>query len=898
MPPKGIAMDEEELKPVLPAEEASEPQSEASGEELGEIVPFTPSDDDVTDTDDGGAIVKLGEDEGREPNTDTEFYSNLADGVIDELKLSQLATEMIDLLELDKEARKKRDEQQADGLKRTGLGDEAPGGADFEGASKVVHPMITEACIDFAARAMKELSPSGGPVKDYIPGAADDVKLKKARRKVALMNWQLTTACPDFRSELEKLLTQVPLGGAQYLKVNWSKERNRPTFEFVPIDNMLLPFAASSFYTAERRTHVQRVTDLEFKRRMRSGMYREVDLSPPSMLEDDTASGAATLKIAGKEDPGQNKDGQRTIYEIETWLTIEDDEDSAPKPYLVSIDDDSRKVLAIYRNWSEEDTQENPEALLHCVEWPFIPWRDVYPIGLPHMIGGLSAASTGALRALLDSAHIQNVATMVTLKSGPMSGQNIDLKPGTTREVDAGLNVDDIRKAAMPLPFNPPSTVLFQLLGFLGEAARGVVRTTFDDTSDQGANAPVGTTLARIEQGLVVFSAIHGRLHTAMYHVLRIVHRLNGLYLDDSRIDADVGEDLGNQKDFNGPIDVIPVSDPEIFAETQRFAQVQAITQRAAMMPQLYDLRAVEEMVLRVLKVPNADELLVPATTPTMQNSINENVAAVMGRPIIAFPQQDHLAHLEAHLAFLQSPLLGSSPLMAPTFLPIMVNHVKEHVAMWYASAVLELANLAAGEDVSELLKEHKTDEERMAFDRMVGAASVTIVQEAKSELQSLPEIMDKAMEMLKQYQMPPPMDPTQAAMAETQRKTAADQQKAANDQQSLQVKAEDVKLKAQKFAADQAAQQQGAQLDAQALAQEGEFKQRSIALQEQAQRLEADMTQLVQDQENARKQAELASRERMNEADNRTAKELATLEVVSDERFGVSTGTGINPNP
>lgn len=891
-------MDEEELKPALPNEEASEPQPEAPGEELGEIVPFTPSEDDVTDTPDGGAIVKLDDDDGKAPNTDTEFYTNLADGVIDELKLSQLATEMIDLLDLDKEARKKRDEQQADGLKRTGLGDDAPGGADFEGASKVVHPMLTEACVDFAARAMKELSPSGGPVKDYIPGVADDVKLKKARRKVALMNWQLTTACPDFRSELEKLLTQVPLGGAQYLKVNWSKERNRPTFEFVPIDDMLLPFAASSFYTAERRTHVQRITDLEFKRRMRSEMYRTVDLSAPSMLEDDTASRAATLKIEGKEDPGQNKDGQRTIYEIETWLTIEDDEDSAPKPYLVSLDDDSRKILAIYRNWAESDTQENPEALLHCVEWPFIPWRDVYPIGLPHMIGGLSAASTGALRALLDSAHIQNVATMVTLKSGPMSGQNIDLKPGTTREVDAGLNVDDIRKAAMPLPFNPPSTVLFQLLGFLGEAARGVVRTTFDDTSDQGANAPVGTTLARIEQGLVVFSAIHGRLHTAMHHVLTIVHRLNGLYLDDDRIDVDVGEDLGNRKDFNGPVDVIPVSDPEIFAETQRFAQVQAITQRASLLPQLYNLRRVEEMVLRVLKVPNSEELLVPETQPTMQNAINENVMATMGKPVIAFPEQDHLAHLEAHLAYLQSPFLGSSPLMAPAYLPVIINHLKEHIAMWYAQTTIDVASAAAGEDISDTLTEQKTDEEKQAFDRMLSIASIHVANGAKDTLKSAPQIIEKALEMLKQYQMPPPMDPTQVAMAETQRKTAADQQKAANDQAAQQVKAEDVKLKAQKFAAEQAEAQQGAQLDAQALAQEGEFKQRSIALQEQAQQLEAAMTQLVQDQENARKEAELASRERMNEADNRTAKELATLEVVSDERFGVSTGTGINPNP
>lgn len=884
--------DEEDLQPVAqPGQEPMPPEPE------GEIVPFTPDDEDVVDTPDGGAIVKLGPDDGKPLNA--KFYDNLAE-TIDENRLKTIATETLDLIDLDEQARKKRDEQQADGLKRTGLGDDAPGGADFEGASKVVHPMLIEACVDFAARAMKELSPSGGPVKDFIPGEADDKKLKRAKRKVALMNWQLTVACPDFRADLEKLLTQVPMGGAQYLKVDWSRDRNRPTFEFVPIDDMLLPFAASSFYTAERKTHVQKITDLEFKRRMRSGMYCEVDLSPPSMTEEETASQEATLKIAGKEDPGQNRDGVRTIYEVQMWLDLEseDSEDNPPKPYIVSIDLEARRVLSIYRNWDENDTQDAPEPLQHIVEFPFIPWRDVYPIGLPHMIGGLSAASTGALRALLDSAHIQNVSTMVTLKNGPVTGQNIELKPGTTKEIDAGLNVDDIRKAAMPLPFNPPSTVLFQLLGFLGEAARGVVRTTFDDTSDQGANAPVGTTLARIEQGLVVFSAIHGRLHTAMFHVLQIVHRLNALYLDDTRVDADVGEDLASQKDFMGPVDIIPVSDPEIFAETQRFAQVQAITQRAQLLPQLYNMRSVEEMVLRVLKVPNADELLVPATVPTMQNSINENVAAVMGRPIVAFPQQDHLAHLEAHLAFLQSPLFGSSPLMAPTFLPIMVTHLKEHIAMWYAAAVLELANKVAGQDVSDLMKENKTDEDKQAFDRMIGAASVEIVKEAPEHLKSTPEIVAKAMEMLKQYQMPPPMDPAQAAMAETQRKAAADQQNARLSAEQLQLRTQELSLKARQLQGDQQGKEQDRQLDTQQLQLESQFRERTLSLQERAQQLEADMGRLVQDREDARKAAELTARERMNTSDNETAKELATLEVVSDERFGVSTGTGINPNP
>mgnify|MGYP007122134859 FL=1 len=555
----------------------------------GEMVELEDDATDVEDTEDGGAIVTL---EDEEPAAgESDFYANLAE-TLPEPDLNRISAQFLDLISKDKDARKKRDEQYEEGLRRTGLGDDAPGGASFQGASKVVHPMLTEACVDFAARAIKELWPANGPVKDLVIGDTDEKKIDKAKRKSALMNWQLTVQAQEARAEVEQMLTQLPLGGAQYLKLSWDDRRNRPNFLAVMIDDMLLPYAATNFYSAQRKTHVQYITQLDYQQRVRSGMYRDVDLTAPGLEPEGSLAEKANNKIEGRTDTSYNEDGLRTVYEVYAITTIEEDEE--PSPYIITIDKPSGKILSIYRNWDEED--ETREEMSWIIEFPFIPWRGAYPIGLPQMVGGLSAAATGSLRALLDSAHIQNVPTMLKLKGGTRGGQTLNIQPTQVEEIEGGLNIDDVRKIAMPLPFNPPSPVLFQLLGFLVEAGKGVIRTSMEDLPDSNANAPVGTTLARIEQGMVVFNAIHARLHDAMGRMLRVLHRLNGMYLDDEKVEQDAGEELASRADFEGPMDVVPVSDPNIFSEAQRYAQVQAVAQRAQMLPQLYNLRKVEEI--------------------------------------------------------------------------------------------------------------------------------------------------------------------------------------------------------------------------------------------------------------------------------------------------------------
>jgi len=880
-------------------------------EELGEMVPLDGHEDStVRDTEDGGAIVTLDDAEEAE---ETEFYANLAE-TLPSTDLTRLASTMLDLLDRDKESRKRRDEQYEEGLRRTGLGEDAPGGASFQGATKVVHPMLTEACVDFAARAMKEVFPNGGPVKDYVPGRVTDKKIKRAKRKTALLNWQMTVQCEEVRAELEQMMTQLPLGGAQYLKVTWEEKRNRPSFLFVAIDDMLLPYAATNFYTAQRRTHVQYLTQLDYQKRVKSGMYRDVDLTPASMEPEQSKSGQANDRIEGREASSYNEDGLRTVFEIYAELEIEgDDSADGSAPYILTIDKTSGQVLALYRNWAEDD--EAQTEMQSFVEFPFIPWRGAYPIGLPHMIGGLSAAATGSLRALLDSAHISNSATMLKLKGGQVGGQNIEVQPTQVVEIEGGIGVDDIRKLAMPMPFNPPSGVLYELLGFVVEAGKGVVRTSMEDIAESNQNAPVGTTLAKIEQGMVVFSAIHGRLCDSMTRLIRILDRLNGRYLDNEALVREAGEELATREDFQGPLDVIPVSDPNIFSEAQRFGQVQAISQRAQMYPQLYNQRKIEERILQVLKVPDSEGLLMPEQTPKEQNAVAENVSVTLGQPIIAFPEQDHLAHLNTHLSFMTNPMFGQLPIIAQTFTGPMLAHLKEHMVLWYATAILEKVSEAVGRDVSDMLKEMAEEEdvdhteEKKALEKLLSAAAPIILQEGDVRFAKMPPIIQQAQQMLQQFAPnPAQQDPRlalegqklQATQQQAQMQAQMDQQKlqqqAASDQQKAALAQQELQIEAQRDQQQAASDQQKQALEAQREQQQAAFDQQQAEQKAAFDQQLAVFNQQKLAAEVQGREADRSAKLQMNEEDNQTAAAISAAEIDAGQRSALSTGTGINP--
>jgi hypothetical protein len=564
-------------------------------------------DQEVIENEDGSASVRIGNEEEKEEES-PDFYDNLAD-VLDPHDLSAMALEYIDLLKKDKESRKKRDKQYEDGIKRTGLGDDAPGGAQFMGASRVVHPVMAEVCVDFAASAMKELFPPDGPVRTHILGEVTDEKTEVAERKRDYMNWQLTDQVVEFRDEQEQMLTQLPLGGSQYMKLWFDAKKRRPCAEFIPIDNILLPFAAGNFYSAQRVTEVQDITQFEFNQRIASGLYADISVTRASLEPQESGAQKATDKIEGRS-YYDNEDGVRRVYHIYAYLELDDDEHAKGEwaPYILMIDETSHKVVGLYRNWEEPD--ESMEKLDWIIEYKFIPWRGAYAIGLPHLIGGLSAALTGALRALLDTAHVNNSLTALKLKGAKMSGQSPQIEITQVTEIEAGPGIDDIRKIAMPMPFNAPSPVLFQLLGWLDTAAKGVVSTAEEKIADINSNTPVGTTQALIEQGSKVFSSIHARLHDSQRRMLQVLARINRWHLSDQKRGEVVKELPISPDDFKSNTDVVPVSDPHIFSETQRMAQSQAILQLMAQFPQAFDQSAVLQRVLKQMKVPNVTELM------------------------------------------------------------------------------------------------------------------------------------------------------------------------------------------------------------------------------------------------------------------------------------------------
>jgi hypothetical protein len=764
----------------------SDEQEDVPNESIFEL---TDGDSDIEEMPDGSAIVRDKNLEGPEQAPD--FYENLSESM-DSWELDKLALKYLDLIEKDKEARTERDKQYEEGIRRTGLGHDAPGGAQFQGASKVVHPVMAEACVDFASRAIKELFPPDGPVRTKIIGEVTDAKTEKAERKRDYMNWQLTEQIEEYRDEQEQMLTQLPLGGSQYLKLWWDEDKKRPCAEFVPIDNIYLPFAAGNFYTASRVTEVQDITQEMFELRMATNLYRDVEIFKVSQEPDETKSEKANNKIEGKKSSEDNIDGVRRVYHIQTWMNLDDDKFSGGDraPYVLMIDETSRDVVGVYRNWEKGD--DTMAKLDHIIEFKFIPWRGAYAIGLPHLIGGLAAALTGALRALLDSAHINNAPTMLKLKGAKISGQSTSIEPTQIAEIEGAPGVDDVRKIAMPIPFNPPSPILFQMLGWLTDQAKGVVTTAEEKIADITSNAPVGTTQALIEQGSAVFSSIHARLHTSQARVLKVLARLNRWYLDEQAKGEIVRDIPIVSTDFDSNTDVVPVSDPHIFAESQRYAQIQTLAARAQANPDLYNRLAVEKRILKQIKLPDVNEVLPDPQDVKDMNPALENVSMALGKPAGAYPAQDHIAHMLTHLSYGLDPLLGASPIIAPTFIPQCLEHVKQHLNLWYLNQIDTYGSVA----LKKPLDIYKVASITQEAQKLIAGASQHVHQDSQEQMAQIGQTIMKMIGQLQQMkQQQQPQDPAVQALVQTQ--MAETQRRAARDQAEMQLKGQQLQIDA-----------------------------------------------------------------------------------------------------
>lgn len=844
-----------------------------------------PDEVEIVETDSMSAFADLAGQRKESAPPDEGFYGNIAKH-LPKVDQDTICTDLMRLIDIDKEARKKRDEQYEEGIKRTGMGNDAPGGAAFKGASRVVHPVLTEACVDYQSRIIREVWPPQGPVKPGLIGAVTKTKTEKAKRVAEHLNFQITHQIKGARATMEVLFAQVPLGGSQYIRQYWDHTLCQPCWQFASIDHVLVPFNSADFASAKRKTFIDTVDSVEFRRRVSKQQYLDLELAPSSGIPEMTKAQVASQKVEGLEDPGMNLDNDRELYETMCFLEVTQEmHDAACEcggeaieqvgemvPYLITMDVVSRKMLSMYRAWERGDPAYEP--IEHLFEFGFIPWRGAYSIGFPQLIGGLSAAATGALRGLLDAAHVNNIPSALALKGSGLGGQTRIPDPGEIAEIDAGSETDDVRKRVMPMPFNPPSQVLFALLGFLVDAAKGVVRTSMDETSPQSTNpqTPVGTQISRVEEGLVNYTAVHGRAHAGMDRLIRGLYRLNRLYLpEEVKVDAGGMEIMVSRADYEGPCDVQPTSDPSIYSELQRFNQLAYIQQRQMAMPQLYKAYEVELAGLRLIKWPDPESLLNVVPEPKEMNAVNECLAVVLMQPIAVWPDQDHLAHLQVHLDFIKSPVFGGNPLMGPTVLPPLLKHSMEHIAYVYARHTEQTVQAAAGMPIECLAGDEP--EVKQSFDQLLAQASQTVVPELQQLLANVLPVLTAAMQQVKASQPPPPMDPSlaavQAAQAETQRKTADDQAGHQLAGQKLQV---DSGLAGQK-------QQSDADLAAQKLA------------------LEQQTVQIEQDRVNATReatQAQAATKLQTTQMDNETAQQISSDRLAGGGGGGLKNGESL----
>jgi hypothetical protein len=859
------------------------------------------STEEMIELDDGSA--EFPDLEAVESVQQTEFLANLAE-VFDPQESRDLAGDLCELIEKDRESRKKRDEQYEEGLRRSGLGNDAPGGAEFEGASKVVHPVLAEACVDFSARAIKELFPATGPVRrqQFTDALPPDV-IERADRKVEYMNWQLTTQMQEYRPSLEQLLTQLPMGGSQFQKFWYDDRFKRPRVEFVPVDEILLPYSATCFYTATRATHRQLINKYEFAERVKSGLYRDIFLGSSGSTPDQSDTAKANEKIEGKEDAGYNEDGLRAILEVYTWQSIPEDELSqgAYAPYIITIDEDTEECLAIYRNWSENDPLL--AKLDWIVEWVFIPWRGAYGIGLPHLIGGLSAALTGALRALLDSAHINNAATMLKLRSGRVVGQNTSVSVTQVCDIEGPAGIDDIRKLAMPMPFNPPSPVLANLMTELYGLAKGVVATADEKINQIGDRTPVGTTMSLIEQGSVTYSAIHSRLHGSQKKALEILHRIDATFLPAAD-PQNPNPGVITKELFQGSTDVIPVSDPSIFSEAQRFAQTQAMVQMAADQSVQWNKIALYKRALKQMRVDNPDEILPPIPQPVTADASTENTAAMSGSQLQANPQQDHYSHIIGHLTFISSPIQLQNPLASGQGLMNIANHIGQHIQMMESAMTMQTAQQL----MQSLMQAYQTQMQSLQAAQMQGisvigqgpmqpapdqvmAQAITQVQQQLAQqlgpvLQQLTQVMPEIQKKVPQPPMPPEIQASlQIAQMENDRKTKMDQATLANKQSEQQI---DQQLESAKLQMDQQQQQFDQMVEKITLQSDRALESQKLAMDAQAQSIENQLRmqndQLVQEVELIKNKADNDQKQMTellkNRDDNETKKIIEQMKA------------------
>tara|TARA_R110002126_G_scaffold67743_1_gene171443 strand:- start:3845 stop:6253 length:2409 start_codon:yes stop_codon:yes gene_type:complete len=725
--------------------------------------------DNIQMMEDGSAVI------GEQQNMlETTFDMNLAE-VIEEKELGTISNDLFEAFQNDKSSRKEWEETYKNGLDLLGFRYQERS-QPFQGASSVTHPMLSEAITQFQAQAYKELLPAGGPVNTQIVGKIDRQREEQSQRVKEYMNYQITHKMEEYDPDMDSLLFYLPLSGSAFKKVYYDTGLERAVAKFIPSDDLYVPYLASDILTCERVTHSLRKSQNEVRKLQVAGFYRDIDLQS---YNEETGLQEKENRISGIQKTNYN-DEDYELLEMHVYLNIPDiDADDGIKvPYIVTLDRGSQKVLSIYRNYKEDD--QSRKRTQYFVHYKFLPGFSFYGFGLIHMLGGLSRTATAALRQLLDAGTLSNLPAGFKARGLRVKDQDTPLQPGEFRDVDAPGGA--LRDGLMPLPYKEPSQTLFQLLGFCVEAG-----TRFASIADQkvgegaAAGAPVGTTMALMERGARVMSAIHKRLHYAQ----RIEFKLLGKIFAES-LPPVYPYEVGNDgipslkaEDFSDDIDIIPISDPNIFSMAQRVTLAQTQLQLAQADPESHNMYEAYRRMYQALGVKDIDVILPIPPQPEPLDPAVENAGSLKGQNLIAFRNQNQMAHIDAHRAFMSSALVKNNP---PT-MAILQGHIMEHVGLQAREEVeeenkQEIDQISAqygGEIPPELQQQFQE-----AMEQQISEKIALMTEEMVTEEQEVIEEMgDDPLVALKQQEI-------NIKAQDLQRKSAMDQGRLGIDQERL----------------------------------------------------------------------------------------------------------------
>ena len=656
----------------------------------------------VFEFDDGSAIV--GEYTEMEATVEAAFDANLAE-FIEEGDLGQISNDLIGSIDDDFASRQEWEDTYKRGLDYLGMQNEERV-EPFEGSSGVVHPLLAESVTQFQAQAYREMLPATGPVRTQVVGAQNEMLTKQAERVKDYMNYMITYEMEEYDPEMDQMLFYLPIVGSTFKKVYFDPLKGRAVSQFVHAEDLVVPYGATDLATCPRITHVIKMDSNEVRKLQLAGFYRNVDLPDNGSSGEEMSEVQETINEIQGIHPS-NASVELTLYEVHTDLDLKGFEnmgnDGAPSglklPYIVTIVEDTGEVLSIRRNYEEMDPMMKRKD--YFVHYKFLPGLGFYGLGLTHMIGGLAQASTSILRQLIDAGTLSNLPAGFKARGARIREEDNPLQPGEFRDIDVAGT--DIRSSLMPLPFKEPSGTLYNLLGTLVDAGRRFAAMADMKIAEMGGETPVGTTMAIMERGTKVMSAIHKRMHYSQKIEFKLLSKVfsETIQMYPYMPSTEVGPEIFAQ-DFDARVDVLPVSDPNIFSMAQRIALAQTQLQLVQSNPQIHGgpqgLYQAYRKMYEALGVNNIDSILPPPPQPMPINAAMENKIAITGGMPQAFPQQDHKAHMETHLAIMSTPVVQTNPQALAT----LQGHIQEHIGMLAEQQAQQMVMEQAGPEVQQ----------------------------------------------------------------------------------------------------------------------------------------------------------------------------------------------------